>query len=142
MVLYMNLRPADDSKNFPLHDEVPARILTEGLNTTTVDYEIRCCAFFTAVFKTLREDLLRSLERVLNDFDQAVRLWNADMHVDSPEARNEFFERVRSECEKVCRGRDTEKYADVVSSFVPPQPPRMLVNAYLETGFDQQLIPL
>ena len=34
------------------------------------------------------------------------------MHVDSPKARNKFFERVRFESEKVCRGCDTEKDAD------------------------------
>ena len=112
MVLYMNLRPADDSNNFPLRDKVPAQILMEGLDTTMVDYEIRCCAFLTAVFKTLREDLLRLLERDLNNFDQVVRLWNTTMHVDSPKARNKFFERVRFESEKVCRGCDTEKDAD------------------------------
>ena len=63
MVLYMNLCPVDDQKNFPPCDEVPACILTKGLLiTTAVDYEIRCCAFFTAIFRTLLEDLLQLLE--------------------------------------------------------------------------------
>ena len=143
MVLYMNLRPADVSNSFPLRNEVPTRILTEKLNTTTVDYEIRCCVFFAAIFNALQEDLSMFLERGVDDFDKAVHLWNTDMHIDSSEARHKFFERVRSKFEKVCKGRDIEKCVDdVVTSFVPLPSPRMLVNAYFETGFDQQLIPL
>ena len=68
IVLYMNLRPEGDKKNFPPRDQIPAQILTEELHTTAADYEIRCCAFFTAIFIVLRVDLLKLLEQDPSNF--------------------------------------------------------------------------
>jgi len=104
----MNLRPEGDKKNFPPRDQIPAQILTEELHTTAADYEIRCCAFFTAIFIVLRVDLLKLLEQDPSNFDQAICLWNTAMHVDSPQICNKYFQRVDAEYKKVCRGRDTE----------------------------------
>lgn len=53
VVLYMNLRPSDDLTGFPERDDVPADILTQP----AVDYNTRCCSFFTAVFVAVRERL-------------------------------------------------------------------------------------
>ena len=123
----MNLRPGNDSKNFPPCDKIPARILTEGLNTTAVDYEIRCCAFFAAIFRALREDLVKLLKQDPNDLNQVIRLWNNDMHVDSPETRNKFFERVDSEYKRVCKESSYGKvYADDDRFTIPLSLPRTL----------------
>ena len=99
----MNLRPWHDKENFPLRDQVPARILTTDIPYSSLEYEARCCAFFAATFKVLLDDLLRLLKHDSNQLDQAIRRWNNGMDVRTPKERNNFFERVDLEFKAVCR---------------------------------------
>ncbi|KAH7905770.1 hypothetical protein BJ138DRAFT_1130306 [Hygrophoropsis aurantiaca] len=91
VVLYMNLRPIRDN-GFPERDEIPSRILTEGLPKTAAEYTAQCCAFFTALFNTLRSDFNKSGSD--SDVTQAVNKWNEDMCDMGSEARRRFFDRV------------------------------------------------
>ncbi|KAG2336655.1 hypothetical protein BDR05DRAFT_970941, partial [Suillus weaverae] len=62
LVLYMNLREQSDHTGFPKRDLVPARILVDyATDCTQAEYTAHCCAFFTAIFQTLRHDLSSEL---------------------------------------------------------------------------------
>lgn len=96
IVLYMNLRGPSD-RGFPMRDLVPARILTEDTDCTRAEYTARCCAFFTAIFQTLQEDLSSKLPRLRSgNPNPAIKIWNDQMCNMCSEARVEFFQKVRS----------------------------------------------
>ncbi|KAI6033314.1 hypothetical protein EDC04DRAFT_2214485 [Pisolithus marmoratus] len=86
LVLYMNLRPSDDKTGFPARDDVPAEILTPHPGIDAVDYSARCCAFFAAVFTTVREYLL-----VSRGLEDALKQWNDSMCNLRSEDRKQFF---------------------------------------------------
>ncbi|KAG2141144.1 uncharacterized protein EDB93DRAFT_639299 [Suillus bovinus] len=96
IVLYMNIRDSRD-RGFPTRDLVPARILTEDTDCTQAEYTARCCAFFTAIFETLREDLDSKLPRLRSSNpDPVVKSWNDQMCDMRSNARSEFFQKVHS----------------------------------------------
>ncbi|KAF9234793.1 hypothetical protein BU15DRAFT_65422 [Melanogaster broomeanus] len=95
LVLYMNLRPAQDKSGFPDRDPIPAMLLTEYY-TTTEDYSTRCCAFFTAIFRTLRDTLSREVQNAAGDEQSAVRQWNKDMSTLGSTQRHKFFTQVKT----------------------------------------------
>ncbi|KAG1831604.1 hypothetical protein EV424DRAFT_160503 [Suillus variegatus] len=96
IVLYMNLRDPSDL-GFPMRDLVPARILTEDTDCTAAEYTARCCAFFTAIFQTLQEDLSSKLPRLRSgNPDPVIKSWNDQMCNMRSSARSEFFQKVHS----------------------------------------------
>ncbi|KAG1762984.1 hypothetical protein EV702DRAFT_1052031 [Suillus placidus] len=100
IVLYMNLRDPNDP-GFPMRDLVPARILTEDMGCTQAEYTARCCAFFTATFQTLEQDLTSKLPRLRSGSpDPAIKSWNDEMCNMRSEARTEFFQKVQSQYEE------------------------------------------
>lgn len=99
----MNLRGPSD-RGFPMRDLVPARILTEDTDCTRAEYTARCCAFFTAIFQTLQEDLSSKLPRLRSgNPNPAIKIWNDQMCNMCSEARVEFFQKVRSRYQEVNR---------------------------------------
>ncbi|KAG2095463.1 uncharacterized protein F5147DRAFT_718410 [Suillus discolor] len=100
IVLYMNLRDRSDP-GFPMRDLVPARILTEDTDCTAAEYTARCCAFFTAIFQTLQEDLSGKLPRLRSgNPDPVIKSWNDQMCNMRSNARDEFFQKVHSRYEE------------------------------------------
>ncbi|KAH7919076.1 hypothetical protein BV22DRAFT_1134113 [Leucogyrophana mollusca] len=100
ILLYMNLRPKDDS-GFPERDPVPSAILTEDLGLTSAQYTARCCAFFAALFITLRTDFTASLLTPDgSDITRVVEKWNMYMCDMGSEHRRKFFDRVQAEYQR------------------------------------------
>ncbi|KAG1799086.1 hypothetical protein EV424DRAFT_1559508 [Suillus variegatus] len=100
IVLYMNLRDRSDL-GFPMRDLVPAHILTENTDCTAAEYTARCCAFFTAIFQTLQEDLNGILPRLRSGkSDPVIKSWNDQMCNMRSNARDEFFQKVHSRYEE------------------------------------------
>ncbi|KAG2047170.1 hypothetical protein BDR06DRAFT_964261 [Suillus hirtellus] len=100
IVLYMNLRDRSDP-GFPMRDLVPARILTEDMDCTAAEYTARCCAFFTAIFQTLQEDLNGTLPRLRSgNPNPVIKSWNDQMCNMRSNARDEFFQKIHSRYEE------------------------------------------
>jgi hypothetical protein len=96
-VLYMNLRPRTDYFVSPERDNTPASILTG--NCQSEEYFDQCCAFFCAIFKLIRDDLLA---RLSSDQDAVVKNWNKDMDMRlKSKYRKEFFKRLQSTFDEV-----------------------------------------
>lgn len=92
-MLYMNIREPSDS-GFPKRDLVPARILTEDMDCSQVEYTARCCALFAAIFHTLKQDL--SAKASSDSPRTTIKFWNDQMcNMRSP-SRTKFFERVQT----------------------------------------------
>ena len=102
VILYMNLHPVKNG--FPQRDEVPAQILTENLDISSVHYRARCCAFFTAIFTVLKNYLRLFLKQHRDDATTAIRAWNDYMCDMDPSNghRAAFFNVVKTEYDKVC----------------------------------------
>ncbi|KAF9232755.1 hypothetical protein BU15DRAFT_67188 [Melanogaster broomeanus] len=100
LVLYMNLRPAEDKTGFPDRDPIPAGLLTPD-NMTAEAYGTRCCAFFTAIFRSLLDTLSRAVRDAAGDELSAVREWNKDMSDLCSTHRHEFFEQVKTIVDEV-----------------------------------------
>ncbi|KAG1777972.1 hypothetical protein EV702DRAFT_1196772 [Suillus placidus] len=85
------------TKGFPKRDLVPARILTEyTTGCTQAEYSARSCAFFTAIFGTLQQDLSSQLPALRSgSSDDAIKAWNDKICDMRSEARTEFFEIVK-----------------------------------------------
>ncbi|KAG1775166.1 hypothetical protein EV702DRAFT_449659 [Suillus placidus] len=98
LVLYMNLREPNDRTGFPKRDLVPAGILVDhAMDCTQAEYTAHCCAFFTAIFQTLRHDLSSALPPLRSGSpDAAIKGWNDKMCDMRSEARTEFFGKVKS----------------------------------------------
>ncbi|KAG1776127.1 hypothetical protein EV702DRAFT_1231141 [Suillus placidus] len=101
IVLYMNLRDPSDP-GFPMRDLVPARILTEDMGCTRAEYTARCCAFFTAIFQTLEQDLTSKLPRLRSGSpDPTIKSWNDEICNMRSEARTEFFQKVQYQYQEI-----------------------------------------
>ncbi|KAF9244221.1 hypothetical protein BU15DRAFT_59546 [Melanogaster broomeanus] len=118
LVLYMNLRPAQDKSGFPDRDPIPAMLLTEYY-TTSADYNTRCCAFFTAIFRTLRDTLSREVQNAAGDEQSAVRQWNKDMSTLGSTQCHKFFTQVKTIVDQPLSGPDEmkEAYKEMIDAF-------------------------
>ncbi|KAH7884823.1 hypothetical protein F5I97DRAFT_2039899 [Phlebopus sp. FC_14] len=97
LVLYMNIRDEMDA-GFPPRDDFPARVLTENTTVTVEAYTARCCAFWIALFDTLKDDLTETFLESKCDATAAIRAWNKKMmmcNMRSP-GRNAFFTKVKN----------------------------------------------
>jgi hypothetical protein len=84
-----------------MRDVVPASILTEDMGCTQAEYTARCCAFFTAIFQTLQQDLSNRLHS--SSPDAVMKSWNDEMCDMRSEARTKFFQKVQSQYQEVSR---------------------------------------
>ena len=92
----MNLRPVRNG--FPPRDEIPSKILTEDLDIPCKLYEARCSAFFAAIFRVLKVELLE--ENFMGATD-AISRWNERMCEVGSDFRTSFFGRIESEYNQV-----------------------------------------
>ncbi|KAF9232686.1 hypothetical protein BU15DRAFT_67236 [Melanogaster broomeanus] len=95
LVLYMNLRPAEDETGFPDRDPIPAGLLTPD-NMTAEAYGTRCCAFFTAIFRSLIDSFSRAVRDAAGDEPSGIREWNKHMSDLCSTHRHKFFEQVKT----------------------------------------------
>jgi hypothetical protein len=94
----MNIREPSDS-GFPKRDLVPARILTEDMDCSQVEYTARCCALFAAIFHTLKQDL--SAKASSDSPRTTIKFWNDQMCNMRSLSRTKFFERVQTRYQMV-----------------------------------------
>jgi hypothetical protein len=117
----MNLREPSD-RGFPERDLVPARILTEDMDCSSVEYTDRCCALFAAMFQTLQQDLSAKLPSLRSgSAGAAIKSWNDHMCDMGSETRTKFFEEVQSRYQLVStgnNGRDRQTKAEVFNRFL------------------------
>ena len=92
----MNLRPVRNG--FPPRDEIPSKILTEDLDISCRIYEARCSAFFAAIFRLLKLELLGDNSM---DTTEAISLWNRRMCEVRSDFRTGFFGRMELEYNRV-----------------------------------------
>ena len=83
VVLYMNLRDATDFDNWPRRDEMFAGMLEPTKMDNASSYEIRCHAFFAALFTTTTTTLM-DLVAASDNPDNVLRKWQQLMDVSSP----------------------------------------------------------
>ncbi|KAI6043608.1 hypothetical protein EDC04DRAFT_2890753 [Pisolithus marmoratus] len=112
VVLYMNLRPTDDYSGFPVRDDVPAVILTGNPETTAADYGARCCAFFAAVFTTVREYL--STRLASGSLEDSLKQWNDSMCNLGSEDRRQFFVTLKAKYETYYKLIKSDMFRDAV----------------------------
>lgn len=118
IVLYMNLRSVDDKTGFPPRDRIPASTLTENIGHSDTKYHSRCCAFFTAIFMVLLDELL-DLFSISKDVKQVAGLWNEGLCTISSDARYKFFGRLESVCQGLSCGEsadDSQVYFDIIAN--------------------------
>ncbi|KAG9097770.1 hypothetical protein FS749_005549 [Ceratobasidium sp. UAMH 11750] len=105
IVLYINLRSKNESGNpFPDRDDVPARILTEGLDCSEKAYSRRCTAILTALLQLLNLCLLELREKC-NTREEIVMAWSEKMCNMGSNARSEFFANLDQAYQEVRQGR-------------------------------------
>ncbi|KAH7928223.1 hypothetical protein BV22DRAFT_216556 [Leucogyrophana mollusca] len=126
VVLYMNLRPEDDN-GFPERDAIPSAILTQDLPLTSAQYGARCCAFFTALFITLRTEFTASFGASGgSEITHVVDEWNEHMCDMGSAQRRKFFCRVLAEYRQALSVTTVEMKSMTFAGFTsgtagPPQ---------------------
>ena len=96
VVIYINLREADDHSGFPMRDDIPSQILTR-FPPTKWEYQIVCYVFFIALFEALDECLTSTRENVMDWVRNMCDLCGQPGSL----ARTEFFEKVKAMYAKV-----------------------------------------
>ncbi|KAG9094122.1 hypothetical protein FRC06_011141 [Ceratobasidium sp. 370] len=100
VVLYMNIRGIKEVNAYPSRDTIPADILTTKLECSEEDYTCRTVAFFTALFRTLK-DQLETYAKVHSSREDVIKAWSSDMCKMGNRARTEFFEKLEKQHNQV-----------------------------------------
>src|SRR5882757_10461806 len=93
---------------FPTRDEVPASILTEGMQCSQAEYTARCCALFAALFKLLGEELSEMTSQTCSGgsgIATVIENWSDKMCEMGSAYRTKFFDKVKTEYLAVKIGR-------------------------------------
>ncbi|KAF8488918.1 hypothetical protein BU17DRAFT_72780 [Hysterangium stoloniferum] len=130
-VVHMTLRDITD-KGFPPRDDIPANLLSAENAKDSMQYESRCSAFFTSVFKTLESTIHDICTTKCDDhgritFSQCVGAWQKEFGSFAPR-RREFFAKIYNtlemrnlslsdNCESVGPGSGPEPAKDAGLAF-------------------------
>ena len=91
LVIYLNLRESDDTGSYPLRDDLICSMLSIAhFPESQSEFERNCCAFFAAIFQTIRGRLQET-----GDWNTKLNAWRKTSQLDSRE-REDFFVRVHS----------------------------------------------
>jgi hypothetical protein len=90
LVIYVNLRESSDSSGYPHRDDVICRMLSiPEFPPSKSEFEKCCCAFFAAIFQTIRE----RVKQGGGDWNTKVEALKSISKLNSPE-RDSFFHDV------------------------------------------------
>lgn len=102
LLMYINVRSAEDTSSYPQRDGIPADILADTLNCSEVEYTDRCVAFFHALFDTLRSELVK-LSASEGTPRKVIDAWSEKMCRLDSNNRAEFFKVLHRKYKKVSR---------------------------------------
>ncbi|KAG8730987.1 hypothetical protein FRC10_002130 [Ceratobasidium sp. 414] len=118
IVVYLNLRSHGEGGDpYPGRDEVPARILTMGLeDCTEQQYDRRCTAFLAALLQLLKKYLL-DLWREVGSREKVVQAWSQRMCDMTNDSRGVFF----SELDTIYKAINGSGKAEVQKDTLPEE---------------------
>ncbi|KAG9082438.1 hypothetical protein FRC06_005070, partial [Ceratobasidium sp. 370] len=104
IVVYLNIRSKEGGSPYPDRDEVPAKILTEGIKELSEkQYNRRCTAILTALLRVLKMFLL-NFWKACGTRERVVEIWSQHMCDMTSNSRRIFFLEVEKVYEEIMKG--------------------------------------
>ncbi|KAK7448932.1 hypothetical protein VKT23_013664 [Stygiomarasmius scandens] len=99
-VLYINMRPSGDTKNYPPRDDIIAQLFDPAFRSSANDYYHICLKVFCAIFELLIPEFNKPDQCLADKIDRWNTRYTDDVSRDNVK-RREFFSKVQESFDKM-----------------------------------------